>query len=192
MMQECEDSHLPSFIDVTPSVIQYDNTRNRKLLVNLTNLTTNTVTISPKAVICELQPVSIEESVFINQESEQLEKIWKEVQIEPTLTVEQNQRLKELLTKHKDVFSQDDTDLGHCDRIKHRIDLLNEVPFKQKHRRIPPHMIDEVRQHLEQLLASDVIQKSKSPWCSNVVLVRKKERETSNVRGLPAIESEIR
>lgn len=35
-------------------------------------------------------------------------------------------------------------------------------------------MIDEVRQHLEQLLASAVIRKSQSPWCSNVVLVRKK------------------
>ena len=58
--------------------------------------------------------------------------------------------------------------------IKHRTDLTNEVPFKQPYRRIPPSMIDEVKQHLEQLLASRVMRKSKSPWRSNVVLVRKK------------------
>lgn len=35
-------------------------------------------------------------------------------------------------------------------------------------------MIDEVRQHIEQLLSCGVIRKSKSPWASNVVLVHKK------------------
>ena len=35
-------------------------------------------------------------------------------------------------------------------------------------------MIDEVRQHIEQLLACGVIRPSKSPWTFNVVLVRKK------------------
>ena len=58
--------------------------------------------------------------------------------------------------------------------IKHRIDLTNEVPFKQSYRRIPPSMIEEVKQHLEQLLAGGVIRKSKSPWSSNVVLVQNK------------------
>lgn len=35
-------------------------------------------------------------------------------------------------------------------------------------------MIEEVRQHLDQLLAAGIMRKSKSPWASNVVLVRKK------------------
>lgn len=38
-------------------------------------------------------------------------------------------------------------------------------------------MIDEVRAHLEQLLASGVIRKSKPPWCSNVVLIRNKNEK---------------
>lgn len=58
--------------------------------------------------------------------------------------------------------------------MKHMIDLIKETPFKQKHRGIPPSMIDEIRKHLEQLLAGGIIRKSKSPWCSNIVLVRKK------------------
>lgn len=35
-------------------------------------------------------------------------------------------------------------------------------------------MIDEVRNHIEQLLAAGIIRPSKSPFTSNVVLVRKK------------------
>ena len=58
--------------------------------------------------------------------------------------------------------------------IKYRIDLVDNSPFKQKHRRIPPAMIDELRRHIEELLSSGIIRKSKSPWASNVVLVRKK------------------
>ena len=57
----------------------------------------------------------------------------------------------------------------------HSINLTNEIPFKQRHRRIPPAMIDEVRAHLEQLAASGIIRESHSPWASNVVLVRKRD-----------------
>ena len=38
-------------------------------------------------------------------------------------------------------------------------------------------MVDEVRQHIEEQLSSGIIRKSKSPWASNVVLVRKKNGE---------------
>ena len=40
------------------------------------------------------------------------------------------------------MFSKDEADIGQCDRIKHRLGLTNEVPFKQPHRRIPSSMND--------------------------------------------------
>ena len=144
------------------------------MIVNLTNLTTNSVVISPKSILCEIQPVTVDATVYDKIENETMEKIFEEIHIEANLSHDQRMRLESLLNKHQDIFSKNETDIGHCDKIKHRIDLTDEVPFKQPHRRIPPSMIDEVRQHLEQLLASGVIRKSKSPWCSNVVLVRKK------------------
>ena len=81
------------------------------------------------------------------------------------LTEEETDRLKCLLHKHEDIFSKHQADIGHCDSIKYRIDLLPDkgTPFKQKHRRIPQMMVEEVRQHLEQLLSACVIRKSKSP-----------------------------
>ena len=93
-----------------------------------------------------------------------------------TLDMHQRSRLTSLLQQHIDIFSRDDSDIGLCNRIKHRIDLLPgfETPFEQPHRRIPPPMVDEVRKHLEQLLDAGIIRKPCSPWCSNIVLVRKK------------------
>ena len=175
ILHESEESSLPSYIDITPSVITYDNSKNAEVIVNLTNLTTNSVVISPKSILCEIQPVTVDATVYDKIENETMEKIFEEIHIEANLSHDQRMRLESLLNKHQDIFSKNETDIGHCDKIKHRIDLTDEVPFKQPHRRIPPSMIDEVRQHLEQLLASGVIRKSKSPWCSNVVLVRKME-----------------
>jgi hypothetical protein len=79
-----------------------------------------------------------------------------------------------MIAKNSDIFSCSDTDLGHVTAVKHRIELTEDIPFKQRHRRIPPGMFKEVRDHLQQLQEAGVIRKSKSPFSSNVVLVRKK------------------
>ncbi|XP_056016940.1 uncharacterized protein LOC130053607 [Ostrea edulis] len=80
----------------------------------------------------------------------------------------------QLTRAFNDIFSKNDEDIGLTARVKHQNELTNPVPFKQRHRKIPLSMIDEVRNHIQQLLTSGVIRRSKSPWASNVVLVRKK------------------
>ena len=117
--------------------------------------------------------MTIDESVFDRIEREASKKIFDDIHIDSKLTPEQNEQVEALLRKHIDVFSKHDGDIG--DMIKHRIDLIDNTPFTQKHRRIPPAMIDEVHKHIEELLSSGVIRKSKSPWASNVILVRKKK-----------------
>ena len=80
-----------------------------------------------------------------------------------------------MLQKHNiDIFLKDDCDIGDCDMTRHRIDLVDDILFKQRHRRIPPSMIEEVRNHIEMLLAGGIIRKFKSLWASNAVLARKK------------------
>jgi len=48
------------------------------------------------------------------------------------------------------MYSRNDTYIGQCSSIKHRICLTDPISFKQRHRRIPPAMMEEVRQHIEQ------------------------------------------
>ena len=99
--------------------------------VNCSNLTTNSVTISPKAVLCEVQQVTIDESVFDRIKREASKKIFDDIHIDSKLTPEQNEQVEALLRKHIDAFSKHDGDIGDCDMIKHRIDLIENTPFKK-------------------------------------------------------------
>ena len=89
------------------------------------------------------------------------------------LTPDEKTRVELLLTEWEGVFSTNDLDVGFTNAVKHSIRLNDNTPFKQKHRRIPPAMYNEVRRHINQLLDIGVIRRSRSPWASNIVLVRK-------------------
>ena len=82
---------------------------------------------------------------------------------------------RELLLKWEHLFAQNDLDLGKTALTKHKINLTNPTPFKERYRRIPPHMYNDVRAHIQEMLDIGAIRKSHSPWASAVVLVRKKD-----------------
>ena len=84
-------------------------------------------------------------------------------------------KAKALLLSYSDIFSKDEMDLGKTDLVKHHIALTNYTPVKDKYRRIPPHLYEEVRSHLKEMLDLGGIRKSQSPWSSPIVLVRKKD-----------------
>ena len=74
-----------------------------------------------------------------------------------------------------DVFSQSDLDLGKCNIIKHAIKITDPQPFKERYRRIPPHLYEEVKNHLQEMAEVGAVRRSFSPCTSAVVLVRKKD-----------------
>lgn len=59
--------------------------------------------------------------------------------------------------------------------ISHNIPLLDDVPVRQRYRRIPPSEYEAVKAHINQLLESQVIRESSSPYASPIVLVWKKD-----------------
>ncbi len=93
------------------------------------------------------------------------------------LTAEQWKQVEALLVEFGDVFSRSDIyDLGKADHVEHDIKVTDERPFKQRYHTIPPHLYEEVRKHIQEMLDVGVIAKSYSPWASPVVLVRKKDK----------------
>ena len=90
-------------------------------------------------------------------------------------TGEQQQSAKDLLVDSADVFAKSDLDLGKCNIIKHAIKITDPQPFKECYRRIPPHLYEEVKKHLQEMIEVGAIRRSFSPWASAVVLVRKKD-----------------
>ena len=84
-------------------------------------------------------------------------------------------KLRQLFIKHHHIFALDDLELGKTEMVKHVIRLKDEVPFRERYCRIPPHQYDEAKKHLKEMLEIGAIRKSQSPWASAVVLVRKKD-----------------
>ena len=84
-------------------------------------------------------------------------------------------KAKDLLVAYSDIFSKTDMDMGTTKLVKHHMNLTDYTPFKERYRRIPPHSYDEVRAHLKEMLDLGAIRKSRSPWSSPIVLVRKKD-----------------
>ena len=101
-------------ISITPAVVEYNCKNRDPVIVTLTNISTNTITIWPRAVLCELQPVTITEEVLQQNEEEELERKREEIvdgldiDEDNILTSDQREELHQLLRKHKDIFATSD------------------------------------------------------------------------------------
>ena len=93
------------------------------------------------------------------------------------MTEEDVLEAKRLVQKFHMIFSKHDLDLGKTDKVKYKIKLTDSAPFKERYRRIPPSQYEAVRKHLQEMLDIGAIRPSDSPWCSAVVLVKKKNGE---------------
>ena len=88
---------------------------------------------------------------------------------------EDKKAVDELFKDYGRIFALEKNDLQYTTRVKHKIRLNDYTPFKERYRRVPPHLYKEVRKHLKEMVEIGAIRKSSSPWASAVVLVRKKD-----------------
>ncbi len=162
-------------VKATPSIVTvHDNLKD--VVMELQNHGQELVTIQPGETIGELHQATLEEASEHTKPSEDefLSKFHLD-ELGSHLTEEQVKEIRDLLTTWKCAFSQGEWDLGYTDLVQHEIKLNDPKPFKDKPRRIPPALYDEIRVHLREMLKLGVIRESCSPYASNVVLVRKKD-----------------
>ena len=57
--------------------------------------------------------------------------------------MDQQQAAKKLLCEYSVLFSKNYLDLGKCNILKHDIKLTDHQPFKERYRRISPHLSGE-------------------------------------------------
>ena len=81
----------------------------------------------------------------------------------------------QLLADYHDMFSLDPAELGCTHSTEHIIKVTDDTPFKEWFRQIPPPMVEELRNHLKEMLEAGTIRPSQSAWCNAVVLVQKKD-----------------
>ena len=87
----------------------------------------------------------------------------------------QRQKLQEMLDRNTDLFAKNDCDLGQTDLVKARIDTGNHPPIKQSPYRLPFCQRKLVQEHVDKMLEAGVIEPSRSPWSSPIVIVDKKD-----------------
>ena len=106
-----------------------------------------------------------------------LELLWKEGRLDklkewpPELAL----KFKWMLMEHHNIFSLEPNEIGCMDAAEHIIELLDTEPFKERFHRIGPLLVEEVREHLQEMLDGGTIHPSQSLWYNAVVLVCKKD-----------------
>ncbi|CAG2243576.1 unnamed protein product [Mytilus edulis] len=93
-----------------------------------------------------------------------------------SLTLENKQKLIELLVEYQDIFVGPDGMLGQTDVVKHKINTGSAKPVKTPPRRISPKQKEIVEKELESMLKKGVIEPSNSSWSSPICLVKKKDQ----------------
>jgi len=92
------------------------------------------------------------------------------------LTDEQCDRAEAFIRSRTRVFSRSEYDIGHTSIILHRINTGDDnSPHFEQLRRHPMAQLPVVDKRVQNMLEHDVIEPAASPWCSNVVMVRKQD-----------------
>ena len=90
-------------------------------------------------------------------------------------TEENKERAFNLLPKYHDIFTLEDGEMRCTEAAKHKIKVTDPKPFKERLRNIPSGLLEEVKDHLDHMLAVGAIKPSKSAWSNAVILVQKKD-----------------
>ena len=121
----------------------------------------------------------MEEAVVGNVEEEESPKsrAWMEkVEIgDKNFSTGEKKRIEDLLAEYKDVFSQEDNDLGRCGLVSHSIEIIGEKPKRCGVRPLNPAMREVLKTHIDELKSNDLIQPSNSEYACTVVMVKKKD-----------------
>jgi len=94
---------------------------------------------------------------------------------EPSGLCEQKDRAEQFIRSHAHVFSRSEYDIGRTSIIPHRIDTGDNSPHFEQLRRHPTAQLPVIDEHVSHMLEHDVIEPAASPWCSNVIMVRKQD-----------------
>ena len=83
-------------------------------------------------------------------------------------------KIENLILKNQDLFASKDSELGHTDTVKMKIGTGTNDPIKIRPYRTPLKNRDIIDKAIDEMLDTNVIQRSRSPWSFPVVIVDKK------------------
>ena len=91
------------------------------------------------------------------------------------LTQTQRQQIIRLLSSYADTFALNPSELGTTQLVTHSIDTGEHWPIRQPVRRTPFALRGKIEEMVQEMLQQGVIEPSRSPWASPIVLVKRKD-----------------
>lgn len=91
------------------------------------------------------------------------------------LTPDQQEKVRQMLREECAAFSKDENDVGCIPSLQLKIRLHDTTPVRRTYTSVPKPLHKEVKEYLEDLLNRGWIKKSRSPYSSPIVCVRKKD-----------------
>ena len=142
--------------------------------VLIRNITTESITLPKHSQVADVEVSFVEEDLphpdgSFPDDLESLLDLSKSV-----VSNDQRRALVSVLMKHQSMF---DGHIGHTDVVEHTIDTGDSPPVRQRPRRIPPHLTQQVQEELDKLVSQGILEESDSGWSSPICLVRKKSGE---------------
>ena len=91
------------------------------------------------------------------------------------LSQDQIKQIRQMFREECTSFSKDDDDIGDAPNLQLDIELLDREPVRKTYSSIPPSLYKEVKDYVTDLVNRGWTKKSKSPYTSPMVCVRKKD-----------------
>ena len=114
-------------------------------------------------------------SVGVEETKPENGKSWFE-QIDLSHLNDKNRKnVTKLLIDQNEVFSKEKNDIGYIRDFKMSITLMDNIPVSESYRQIPRLLYEDVKNHINNLLALGWVRKSSSSYVSPMVCARKKD-----------------
>ena len=124
------------------------NKKKQSVTMELWNISQKDVIIPKGAEVFALQQCHSLVSKEVVEQSVEDEKLLAQGMFDLNNLAEEDRiSLQALILKWRSVFSVSEIDVGRTELMKHAIKLTDDTPIKQRHRRIPPAMYSELKQH---------------------------------------------
>ena len=146
--------------------------------VAVRNISSEPISVPRRSELAQLEVGFVEESELEQRcqlatgSQDKPPVIREEVTLEGSnISPEEKERFWDVLGRYESMF---DGHLGHSELVTHSIDTGSCAPIRQAPRRIPPHLREEVKGALDELVTQGVLEESEGTWASPICLVRRR------------------
>ena len=149
--------------------------------VAVRNISSKPISVPRRSELAQLEVGFVEEADFELKSADGSDNaksfdVSDEVVIDGSkMSGDEKERFWDVLGRYKSMF---DGHLGHSNLVTHTIDMgdsrQDEWDIRQAPRRIPPHLRDEVKEALDELVSQGVLEESEGTWASPICLVRRR------------------